>query len=375
MKLTILQENLAKSVSLASRFTSSRMQLPILGNILLKTSKTKLFIASTNLEISVSIPIGAKIEKEGEIAAPSRVLSELILNLPKGTVTLEVEKEQLKISTSSFSSNILGMNTSDFPKIPSNISKESSISFSQDIFSAALAKVLFAVSSDETRPILTGVYFVFSKDGLILVATDGFRLSLNKIPNTKYKIQNTFVVPRTILSEVGRVSDSDEVLLEFRDKEKQVIFGTGDNVFSSRLLEGTFPDYEKIIPKTSSHKVLVDKEDFLRAVKLASIFARDNANIVKIGIRNEEIVIRAESSAAGNQETKIEAKITAEGPERPGGVEWEIAFNYKFLEDFIGSVGGEEIVMQFSEVDKPGVFLDPSSPDYLHLIMPVKIQG
>ena len=224
MKLTILQENLEKSIALASRFTSSRTQLPILGNVLLKASKTKLLIASTNLEISVSDAIGAKVEKEGDVAIPSRILAELIPNLPKETVNLEAQKEQLKISTPSFSSTVLGMNTSDFPKIPASVNKEKSIGLSQNTFSSALSKVLFAVSSDETRPILTGVLFAFGKDGLILVATDGFRLSTIKLQNPKIpKLQVSFVIPRTILSELGRISE-DEILLEFREKDKQVIF-------------------------------------------------------------------------------------------------------------------------------------------------------
>ncbi|KKR87170.1 MAG: polymerase III subunit beta protein [Candidatus Woesebacteria bacterium GW2011_GWB1_41_10] len=294
MKLAILQENLEKSIALASRFTSSRTQLPILGNILLRASKTKLLIASTNLEISVSDAIGAKVEEEGEIAVPSKTFSELVSNLPKETVNLKSEKEQLNISTSSFSSTVLGMNTSDFPKIPASVNKEKSISLPKTIFSNALSKVLFAVSSDETRPILTGVLFTFNKEGLTLVATDGFRLSLVKTNQLMNKSTNyQFVVPRTILFEIGRVSE-DEILLEFREKDKQVVFGVGDTVFSSRLLEGTFPDWEKIIPKTSSYKVTVDKEDLLRAVKLASIFARDNANIVKLIIDKEQVIIKAE---------------------------------------------------------------------------------
>ena len=368
MKLQILQENLGKSVALASRFTSSRAQLPILGNILLKGSKTKLSVLSTNLETSVAIAVGAKVEKDGEIAVPSRVFSELVANLPRETVSLEAEKEQLKVATPSFSSTILGMNTSDFPKIPSSISKDKAISIDNQLFVGACAKTLFAASLDETRPILTGVLFRFTSEGLILVATDGFRLSLTKIKNQKAKTKSDFVVPKSVLSEIGRIEEG-EISLEFRTSEKQIVFGVGDVVLSSRLLEGDFPDYEKIIPKTSTNKVRVDKEDLLRAIKLASIFARDNANIVKIKLLKDSIKVLAESSSSGNQETKVEAKIE-------GGMgDFEIAFNFKFLEDFINSVGGEEVVMEFSEVDKPGVFLDPASPDYLHLIMPVKIQG
>jgi DNA polymerase-3 subunit beta len=369
MKVSVLQENLNKNVGLSSRFTSTRAQLPVLGNILLKTTKTKLAMLSTNLEISVSTTIGAKIEKEGEIAVPARVFSELIANLPRETVTLESDKEQLKVSTPSFSSTVLGMNTSDFPKIPASIDKSKALSLEKGSLSQALNKVSFAVSSDETRPILTGILFKFESDGITLVATDGFRLSLTKIKGQKSSVKSNFVVPRSILSEIGRIVEGEEVLLEFKDKEKQIIFGVGDVVLSSRLLEGDFPDYEKIIPKTSSRKVSVDKEDLLRAVKLASIFARDNANIVKINLLKESVRISAESSGSGNQETKLDAKIDG------GSGDFEIAFNYKFIEDFLSSVDGDSVVMQFSETDKPGVFLDPSSPDFLHLIMPVKIQG
>jgi DNA polymerase-3 subunit beta len=374
MKLTVLQENLNKNISLASRFTSSRAQLPILGNILLKATKTKLSISATNLEVSVSTSIGAKVEKEGEIAIPSKVLAELTGNLPKENIDLEVEKEQLKVTAPGFTSTLLGMNSSDFPKIPSGVNKDKVINIGTDIFSKALEKVIFAVSLDETRPILTGVLFKFLSDGIEIVSTDGFRLSQSKIPNVKSKSSHSVVIPRSILSEIGRNSENKDLSFEFREKEKQVIFEVGETTLSSRLLEGDFPDYEKIIPKTSSHKVTVDKEDFLRAVKLASIFARDNANIVKIKLMKESIKISAESSAAGNQETKVDAKIES-GSRGQGAGEFEIAFNYKFLEDFISSVGGESVVMEFSEVDKPGVFLDPSSPDYLHLIMPVKIQS
>lgn len=373
MKTKVLQENLAKNVSLTSRFTSSRTQIPILGNILLRTTKTKLLISSTNLEISVAVAIGAKIEKEGEITVPARVLSELFVNLPKGTLDLEVEKEQLKVSAPGFSSIILGMNAADFPEIPTELNKDKSFALPQGKLSENLGRVLFAVSSDETRPILTGVLFAFSDGELTLVATDGFRLSSTKFPISASEFTASFVVPKTILGEISRNAEVEEVLLEYREKDKQIVFESGDVVFSSRLLEGSFPDYAKIIPKTYAYKITVDKEDILRAVKLASIFARDNANIVKLKIKNEELIVTAESSAAGNQETKIEAKVET-GSQNLESSSFEIAFNYKFLEDFLGSVSREDLVMQFSEADKPGVFLDPSTPDYLHLIMPVKIQ-
>lgn len=375
MKLQVLQENLNKAIGIASRFTSNRAQLPILGNILLTASKSKLTVSSTNLEISVSMSVGSKIEKEGEISVPSRVLTELVANLPRETLTLEAEKEQLKISSSAFSSNILGMNTSDFPKVPSHVNKEKGMVLPKEEFSKALSKVLFASSIDETRPILTGVLFILDKGSLTLVATDGFRLSFNKIQIPGVKQVSKMVLPKNVLSEVGRVDEGEDIVLELQEKEKQIVFGSGDTILSSRLLEGEFPDFEKIIPKTSVYKISVDKEDLLRSVKLSAPFARDNANIVKIKILKDSIKLFAESSQAGNQETKVEAKVDPTPPEASRGEGFEIAFNYKFLEDFLGSVAGEEVKMEFSGVDKPGVFTDPIDSNYLHLIMPVKIQG
>ncbi len=369
MKAGILQENLVKAVTSAARFASVRAQLPILSNILISAQKTKVFISSTNLEISISTQIGAKVLEDGDICVPSRVIAELIGNLPKETINLESEKEQLKISTSGFSSNVLGMNSTDFPKVPNSISRESSIVLPKDDLSKALAQVVFAASVDETRPVLTGVLFIWGKENLTLVATDGFRLSQKTIKVVGSKPGVKIILPKLILSEIPRSEDTDEILINVQEKEKQVVFGIENVILSSRLLEGEYPDFEKIIPKNSSIQIRTDKEELLRAVKLASIFARDAANIVKIKVEGDSIKVLAESGQSGSQETKVEAKVEGEGKG------FEIAFNYRFLEEFLHSVTGEEIKMEFSGPSAPGVFTDPADPSYLHLIMPVKIQS
>jgi DNA polymerase-3 subunit beta len=371
MKLTVLQENLAKAVTQASRFASTRSQLPILGNILLKANKTKLSVSSTNLEISVLIQLGAKIEEEGEISIPSKIISEIVSNLPKEALTLESEKEQLKITSSGFSSKVLGMNSSDFPKIPGSLGKPFILPKKELLDS--LSQIVFATSVDETRPILTGVYMILDKNQLILVATDGFRLSKKKIKIGTQKNElpvQKIVIPKGILGELGRsLEEATEVQLEIQEKEKQVIFGFSDTVLSSRLLEGEYPDFEKIIPKSSLITVRTDKEELLRAVKLASIFAREAANIIKLRLSKDEVKVFAESSSSGSQEMKVEAKIDGS----PSS-DFEISFNYRFLEEFLHSVSGEEVKMEFTTIDKAGVFTDSSDPDYLHLIMPVRVQ-
>ena len=267
MKLKVLQENLEKAVNITSRFASTKSQLPILGNILFSTRKSKIYISSTNLEISASIHIGADVEEEGEISIPSKVMYDLVSNLPKETISIESDKEQLKISTSGFSSTVLGMNSSDFPKIPNIVDEKKSFIFLKKEISEALTKVLFATSTDETRPILTGVLFIIEEGFLSLVATDGFRLSKKRLTIEVSKSdKKSVVIPKGILNELNRgVFDSDQMLFDLEESEKQIIFGLGDIVLTSRLLEGEYPDFEKIIPKESNIKITLDKEEFLRS--------------------------------------------------------------------------------------------------------------
>lgn len=366
MKFKVLQEALSKALVNASRFTSTRAQLPILANIKLETKKTKLLISATNLETSIVVSIGAQVNKEGELTIPAKVISELVANLSSETIDLEAEKEQLKIESQGFSSVVSGMNTSDFPKIPASLPKNSLV-FTKDDFLKSLSCVSFAVSIDETRPILTGVLFIFQKDSLVLVATDGFRLSQKKMLIKGAVKGEQIVLPRAILTEISRLSNEDDVVnFNYSKEENQVIFGVGDSILSSRVLEGEFPDYQKIIPKSSTLKIFIDKEEFLQAIKLASVFARDSANIAKIRVGKESVEIVAESQTSGSQKTKIDAKVEGEG--------FEIAFNYRFLEEFLHAVSGEEIKIELSDPNSPGVFTDTKDPDFLHLIMPVKIQ-
>lgn len=378
MKLQVLQENLSRALTLTSRFASTRAQLPVLANILLCAKRNKLLASSTNLEISVSISIGAKVEKEGEITIPARVMTDLVSNLQTGTITLSSEKERLKISAQNFTSFISGMNSSDFPPVPQEVGKET-LKFSKNVLLNALSQVLFAASIDETRPVLTGVLFILSEGKLMLVATDGFRLSQKNIKSESLKGLKKFqkiILPKTALGELSRLSDDEEeIKFSYKEGESQVIFGVSNAVLTSRIIEGEFPDFEKIIPRDSNYKINIDKEEFLRAVRLASVFARDSANVVKITVKKDSLEISAESSQSGSQETQVDAKVEspdAKSLEGKGGL--KIAFNYRFLEDFLNSVEGDEVQIELSNANSPGIFTDPKDTNFLHLIMPVRLQ-
>lgn len=370
MKLKVLQENFSKIVSTATRFTSSKAQLPVLANIYIACKGNKLSVSSTNLEVSYNSSVGAKVEKEGEITVPARIINDIVSNLNPGPIDLTTDKERLNISTDNFNSNVSGMNPSDFPEVPKKLGKNS-YTIETKLFKDALSKTLFSVSVDETRPILTGILFIFNKKGLSLVSTDGFRLSKKDIKIKEIKENEKVILPKTILSEILRItSDQEEIQFSFNKSENQVIFKV-DNTILSRVLQGEFPDFEKIIPKTSELEVGVGKDDLLQAVKLASVFAQDSANIVKLLVNKNKLTIEAESQSAGSQENEIDAKVEGEFNEKKG---FQIAYNYRFLEEFLNSIEGDDVKLKFTNSSAPGVLLDEKDKDYLHLIMPVKLQ-
>lgn len=371
MNLQVLQENLAKALSISSRFTSTKAQLPVLANIAISAKKNRLLISATNLELSVSVSIGAKVLREGELTIPARVITDLVANLNSGSLDLSSEKEHLKISSNNFTSTIAGMNSSDFPSIPYEVGKGAT-SFPKDTIIDSLTSILFAASSDETRPVLTGVLLIFEPEKLTFVATDGFRLSKKQI-NIKSLRSPTgiksLILPKNSLSELSRLSgEAEEIKLSLKEGESQVVFGVGDSVLSSRIIDGEFPDFEKIIPKETVCKIILDKEELLRAVKLASVFARDAANVVKIAVGKDTVNVSAESSQSGSQEMQVDAKVEGETKNL------KIAFNFRFLEDFLNSVESDDVQIELGGPNSPGVFTDPKDPNFLHLIMPVRIQ-
>ena len=368
MKLKILQETLSESLQIASRFTSNRTQLPVLGNIYLSSEKNKLIVSATNLEMSFTTSVGSQVGKEGKITVPARIIVDLVNNLNPGSLNLETDREQLIVSENQNKFNISGMNVSDFPSVPQGIAK-TNVALSNQGLLDSLSKVLFAVSTDETRPVLTGVLIILKGGEVNFIATDGFRLSQKKLKlKQNAKKEEKVIIPKNILSELARLTKGEEVKMEINRADKQVIFAFEKMILSSRVIEGDFPDFEKIIPKSSGGKIDVDKEEMLRAVKLISVFARDSGNVAKIKVGKDSLTFSAESQSSGSGEEKIDAKV------KGGEDDLSIAFNYRFLEDLLNSIDGDNIEIGLTDANAPGIFKDPKDPDYLHLIMPVRIQ-
>ncbi len=375
MKLVVSRKSLVDALSIATRFTTSKAQLPILGNVLLESKSNKLNISATNLEMSISLSIAAKIEKEGSITVPSKIIYEVVSNLNSESVDLSVEKEQLFIKSSGFSSKLLGINTSDFPRVPSSVSASVS-EIEPAVLSSVLPKVVYAISSDETRPTLTGVLVLFEENRLSLVATDGFRLSKYTIALKNREKGTKVILPKGILAELGRLIKKEKLLFEYRKEDKQVVFQIGSVFLSSRVIEGDFPDYEKIIPSASKLRISVDKNDLLQSVKLAGVFARTSSNVVNFTVGEKTLKLVAESSQSGSQESVVDVKVECDDKDlfNEKG-EFVIAFNCEFVENYLNSVDGNDLEIGFNDVNSPGVFLDTKDKNLLHLIMPVRLQG
>jgi DNA polymerase-3 subunit beta len=364
MKAKILKEDFQKALSQASKFTSQKAQLPILQNILLEAKKTSLVLSSTNLETSFQTTLGAKTEKEGSLSVPAKTLLDLVTNLSSQQIDLEASKEALKISSQNFSSNLAGLNSSDFPSLP-NPKNSKSLSLPSSLLQKALSQTLFSVSRDETRPTLTGILFIFSSSALTLASSDGFRLTTLTLP-IKSPFKASLIVPRNTLSELQRMlpeSDSP-VKLSYSKEDNQLTVFLENTTLSTRLIEGSFPDFEKIIPSSSQIKANVGKQDLLEAVKLASVIARQSTNTIKLHVQKDTLTLFSQSQDKGDQKSTIPAKVD--------GGELEISFNCRFIEEFLSISQDESVSLEFNNPASPGVFKDPKNPDLLHLIMPIK---
>lgn len=368
MKVEILQENLSKVLSSTSRIISSRVQLPILSNILLETEEGRLKISATNLETGVSYWLGAKIENEGKTTAPSKILTEFILSLPPDKIELFLEKSSLLVKSGNFSAKFACLPAEEFPPYPKAKEKEILAPPKKD-FLEALSQVVFSAAQDEGRPILAGVK-IFEEEGLVLAATDGFRLSVKKISRGRTKLEKPLIIPAKTLTEVARImieAKEEEVGIGQAEEGNQIIFSLKEARIYSRLIEGEFPDFTKIIPSSFTTKAILDKEKFSRAIRLASIFSRGEANIVRLKFEKDSLTVSANAPQVGENKSVIETGVEGEGG--------EIAFNFRFLLDFLNSISQEEIIFEMSGPLSPGVLKPVGDESLLHLIMPVRLQG
>lgn len=375
MKISLLSENLQKNLLLLNRAISSRSQLPVLLNFLIEARGKGVFFSATDLEIGITIQIPAKVEKEGTTTVPARTFSELLGTLVLEKIILEKKQEGLELLGEKVRTVFQTMPQEDFPRLFKKKGGETMVLKKEDV-EKDFSQVVFAASQDVGRPVLSGVLIKEGGKGeLFLVATDGFRLSLkrNALKSLKKEIghrQTAFIVPSRVIREfilMSKEVGGEEIRIYIPEESNQILFCQNDATLVGRLIEGDFPQFEKIIPQDFSTRALFEKEDLEKAVKACYIFARETAGIVKLSLGKGKIVVSANAPSLGKNTIEVGAKTEGE--------ENEIAFNARYLLDLFSHVGKSSLIFEMTGPLNPGVFKIQGERDYLHLIMPIRVQS
>jgi DNA polymerase-3 subunit beta len=382
MEISVLQEKLSKGMTSISKVVSSRPTLPILSNVLLVAESGRLQLFATDLNLGIRLWVGSKVKKEGKITVPAKVFSDLVSSFSPSTVNISAKDESLGVSCDGNKVRISGIAASEFPKL-GKVSSKKGFTIEAASFKKAVERVVFAASTDETRPILSGVLWRIEGKNIQLVATDGYRLSLavfndkkdkgsNKWINTAKKvIGEGIIIPSRAIKDVVRLLDefgASELRLNLMQDQNLAVFSFGDCEVTTRLIEGKFPNYSQVIPKEQIGVAEIDVELLNKAVRTAAIFARDSANIIHWKIDGDKLVVSANAPSYGESESSVEITMSGDGG--------EIAFNSRYLLEFLSILSSKTVSLGFKGSLDPGVFhlKGKHKDNFLHLIMPVRVQ-
>jgi len=381
MRLSCVQENLAKGLAAVGRAVATRSTLPVLSNVLLETDGGRLKLAATNLEIGVTCWVGAMVESEGSLTIPGKLLGDLVSSLSADRrINLAAKGNSLHVTVEGggFDANLRGIPAEEFPVIP-QVTGQPSWGITPRELQEGLSQVAFAAATDDTRPILAGVQFAFRGNNLHLAAADGFRLAVREVEVAQALGEDLdLVVPARAVQELARIlGDQEEpVEITITPNRNQVLFHLNSIDLVSRLIEGTFPNVQQIIPSRFATRVLLSTKEFGNAVKVASLIARDANNIVKISIDGERSrgpegspgsLIAAAQGDVGEIENEIGAVVEGEQ------AQLTIAFNGKFVQDVLGAVTTSQVSLEMNSPSSPGVLRPVGGPDLTHVIMPMHL--
>ena len=375
MKAVILKEDLDKVMSIVSRIVVSRGQLPVLNNVLIVVNKSSIIFSATNLEIGISLTVGGKIFKEGSITVPAKNMAEFVALAGSADILLEATDEKLKLTAGKTTALFTGIAAVEFPVMPTVGGRENklnTISLERKRVNQVAEKVGYAASVDEARLVLTGVKFYKSEGKLRVVATDGFRLSRLDLVNLGKEEKNIWpdnlIIPARTIGELSRfLGDKNKEVIEMIivRENNQVIFSGTDFMLASRILDGNFPDVDKIIPSEWKTKAVIDRKDLIEAVRTAAIFARENSNIVRFKIQDSKCKVSAAGAQTGEEESEI--------PVETEGDEVEIAFNFKYVLDLLNSMDADKIVLEANGGQAAVVFKMEGEEELVAIIMPVRV--
>ena len=376
MKVTVLQENLARGLGTVSKAVSTRSTLPVLANILIATDEGRLRLSATNLEIGITCWIPARIDEEGSTTVPARTFADLVSTLPGDQVLLKLDQatQTLNVRSGTSTNDIKCIDAQEFPPLPVP-DLEGAVQINVGDFREMIHQVAFAASSDEARPVLMGVLVQVDKDKLTMAAADGFRLSVRQaVLSAAATAPVSAIIPAQALKELARVATEGEepIYMVMPKGRGQVVFRVKDVEVVSQLIDGTFPDYQQIIPRSYKSRTLVSTSSLLKACKQAEIFAREGSNVARFNIKTaqgemqpSEVEISATSEETGKNETIVEATVDGSG--------LLIAFNVRFLREALEVIRTPNVALETSAPNAPGVVKPVGDDQFLHVIMPMHL--
>jgi DNA polymerase III subunit beta len=362
MRVTVSQKNLKMALGLAEKVVSKNNSLPILNNILLKTENGRLRISATNLEIGVNANIGAKIEEDGEITVPAKIITEFVNHIGDEAILLTAKNNILIINSETYKTQILGMSAKDYPIIP-RVKGDITYQIPSQALKSSLSSAMTSISLSDSRPELGGLFISFLENGVIFASTDGFRLTEKKI-NLNNKEKRSIILPRNTVTEVVRLCGEvdGEILVKIEDG--QISFSSEDSELVSRLIDGSYPEYGRLIPDNHISKALIDKSELEKNIRLAGLFSSSISD-VKISCKDDQMVILANNSDRGEINTIIPILLKNDP--------FEVALNFNYLLDGLKIINTDKVVMEFTGTTSP-LILRPHDErkDTLYLIMPLR---
>ncbi len=367
MKLSCTQENLSRGIQFTSHLAGKNTSLPILNNLLLRATAAGCELLSTNLEMGVKCFVRGKVEEEGEITVPARLLSDYVTLLPHQKVDLSSSGSELKIQCENFHTVLKGQPTEEFPVLP-DVQNGNQFHLNAGELKSAVAETAFAVAFDETRPEISGVFLRFSGNQLICAATDSYRLAERKIAITQSPAQEgKVIVPGRAWQELLRLlPDVAENDVRVEVTENQIVFYVDDIQFVSRLIEGHYPDYEQIIPKSATATMTISRDELIKTIKTASLFSKSGINDVVLDLQpeNKTCIVSSSNAQIGENTITLHPEMT--------GAALSIVFNHRYLLDGLLNMPTSDIQLQFVDHSSPGLIKPVDSEGYVYIVMPIK---
>jgi DNA polymerase-3 subunit beta len=374
MKFSCNQDIFSKYLNIVSRIVSSKPGLPILNNVKFETSKGKLLITATDLEIGISTWIGADVKSEGEITVPAKQLAEFINSIPNEKVDVELDKQSFNVSSPNNSAEFNTIATDDFPEIVTVDKEDPLLKINQEDLAKAINRVAFAAATDNIKPVLAGMLLEIDSSKVNFVSTDGLRLSRQVVElETGIKEEKSLLVPVKAMQELAYImseisEDEESVELYLIEDRNQVLFRVGDVDLTSRLIDGEFPEYRAIIPTGFNTQCELKRSEFLDSLKVTNIIARSvlgNKIIMEIDSKKDNITMSASQSDVGSNESIFSGEIK--------GDDLKIAFSSRLLTDVLNHLQSDDIIFECSEAVKPGVFKLKDDENFIHLVMPMML--